>query len=202
MDFLAVHAQDEFEGFDAGSGGASSCQDAGDDHAGRVIFHAEVVAKVGSDVGDRDAEVANDETGSGLVVGGGASDFEGFALEFSVGEESDFEFGADAAFGAYQGTNVAVDAMVIPANAKNPELANVFIRYMLGYEASLANSTEVGYASANAQALAELSGPGGEYEGNEAYLPRMGYEKDEVFVDLPAEWQSRQPDLWERIKIQ
>ncbi len=102
----------------------------------------------------------------------------------------------------YQGTNVAVDAMVIPANAKNPELANVFIRYMLGYEASLANSTEVGYASANAQALAELSGPGGEYEGNEAYLPRMGYEKDEVFVDLPAEWQSRQPDLWERIKIQ
>ena len=101
-----------------------------------------------------------------------------------------------------QGTNVAIDAMVIPANAKNPTLANVFIRYMTGYEASLANSTEVGYASANAEALAELSWPGGEYEGNEAYIPRSGYEKDEIYVDLPSEWQARQPDLWEKIKIQ
>ncbi len=98
-----------------------------------------------------------------------------------------------------QGTNLAVDAMVIPANAKNPKLANVFIRYMLEYDASLANSLEVGYASANAQVLAELSGPGGEYEGNAAYLPRVGYELDEMFVDLPAEWQSRQPDLWAKV---
>ena len=98
-----------------------------------------------------------------------------------------------------QGTNIAVDAMVIPANAKNPKLANVFIRYMTEYDASLANSTEVGYASANAAALAELSGPGGEYEGNAAYVPRSGYELDEMYVDLPAEWQSVQPDLWARI---
>ena len=98
-----------------------------------------------------------------------------------------------------QGTNIAVDAMVIPANAKNPKLANVFIRYMLEYEASLANSLEVGYASANAQVLEELSGPGGDYEDNAAYLPRVGYELDEMYVDLPAEWQSRQPDLWARI---
>ena len=98
-----------------------------------------------------------------------------------------------------QGTNIAVDAMVIPANAKNPKLANVFIRYMTEYEASVANSTEVGYASANAEALAELSGPGGEYEGNEAYVPRMGYEKDEIYVDLPGDWQAKQPDLWAKV---
>ena len=98
-----------------------------------------------------------------------------------------------------QGTNVAVDAMVIPANAKNPKLANVFIRYMLEYEASKANSLEVGYASANAQVLAELSGEGGEYEDNPAYVPRAGYELDEMYVDLPAEWQARQPDLWAQI---
>ncbi|MBQ9252714.1 MAG: ABC transporter substrate-binding protein [Clostridia bacterium] len=98
-----------------------------------------------------------------------------------------------------QGTNLAVDAMVIPANAKNPKLANVFIKYMLEYDASEANSLEVGYTSANAEVLEALSGPGGDYEGNDAYLPRAGYEKDEMYVDLPAEWQSRQPDLWAKV---
>ena len=98
-----------------------------------------------------------------------------------------------------QGTNIAVDAMVIPANAKNPKLANVFIAYMLEYDASMADSLEVGYASTNAQVLAELSGPGGEYEGNAAYVPRSGYESDEMYVDLPADWQARQPDLWAKV---
>ena len=98
-----------------------------------------------------------------------------------------------------QGTNVAVDAMVIPANANNPKLANVFIRYMLGHDACLANSQEVGYASPNAEVLSELSGPGGDFEGNVAYVPRSGYEKDEVYVDLPEEWQARQPDMWAKI---
>ena len=99
----------------------------------------------------------------------------------------------------YQGTNVAVDAMVIPANAENPKLANVFIQYMLDYDASLANSQEVGYASTNARVLEELSGPGGDYEGNSAYVPRAGYEKDEMFVDLPTDWQAKQPDLWAKV---
>ena len=98
-----------------------------------------------------------------------------------------------------QGTNIAVDAMVIPANAKNPKLANVFIRYMLGYDASMANSLEVGYASANAQVLTELSSAGGEYEDNAAYVPRAGYEKDEMYVDLTPEWQAKQPDLWAKV---
>lgn len=98
-----------------------------------------------------------------------------------------------------QGTNVAVDAMVIPANSKNPKLANVFIRYMLDYDASKANSLEVGYASANVKVLEELSGAGGEYEDNSAYVPRAGYELDEMYVDLPADWQARQPDLWTKV---
>ncbi len=98
-----------------------------------------------------------------------------------------------------QGTNIAVDAMVIPANAANPKLANVFIQYMLGYDACMANSLEVGYASPNAEVLAELSGPGGEYEGNAAYMPRSGYELDELYVDLPGDWQAKQPDLWAKI---
>ncbi|MBQ8137399.1 MAG: ABC transporter substrate-binding protein, partial [Clostridia bacterium] len=99
----------------------------------------------------------------------------------------------------YQGTNIAVDAMVIPANAKNPKLANVFIRYMMEYAASEANSIEVGYTSANGAVLEALSGPGGEFEGNSAYVPRAGYALDETYVDLPQEWQARQPDLWAKV---
>lgn len=99
----------------------------------------------------------------------------------------------------YQGTNIAVDAMVIPANAKNPKLANVFIQYMLSYDAAEANSLEVGYASTNAEVLAALSGPGGEYENNMAYVPRAGFELDEMYVDLPSDWQAKQPDLWAKV---
>ena len=46
-----------------------------------------------------------------------------------------------------QGTNVAVDAMVIPADAANPELANKFINFILDYDNAVRISEEVGYAS-------------------------------------------------------
>lgn len=80
-----------------------------------------------------------------------------------------------------QGTNVWVDAMVIPANATCPGLANAFINYITDYDASYANSDEVGYTSVHKEVFEELSGAGGTYEGNPAYMPRVGYEKDEVF---------------------
>ncbi len=100
-----------------------------------------------------------------------------------------------------EGTNVAVDAMVIPANASNPEMANLFIKYVLDYEASLMISTEVGYASANAQVLEELSGEGGDYEGNEAYIPRSGYELDEMFHDIPDDLRSQYSSMWIKVKL-
>lgn len=102
----------------------------------------------------------------------------------------------------YQGTNIAVDAMVIPASAQNPKLANVFIRYMSTAEASRANSLEVGYASPVQSVLDELSGPGGDFEESLAYVPRAGYELDEMYKDLPAYWQSEQPSMWATIMAQ
>ena len=100
-----------------------------------------------------------------------------------------------------EGTNVAIDAMVIPANAANPELANKFIKYILEYENSLMISEEVGYASANAQVLEELSGEGGDYEGNEAYIPRSGYEKDEIYHDIPEDLRSQYSSMWIKVKL-
>lgn len=100
----------------------------------------------------------------------------------------------------YQGTNVAIDAMVIPADAANPKLANEFIKYILDYDNAVRISEEVGYASPNAEVLEELSAAGGAYEGNEAYLPRSGYEKDEMFHDNET-LRKELSELWIKVKL-
>ncbi len=79
------------------------------------------------------------------------------------------------------GTNLWSDAMVIPKNAKNVELAHEFINFVSEYEGAMDNSSFVGYSSPNEEVMLEMSQEGGEYEGINAYLPRTGYEKDEVF---------------------
>ena len=82
-----------------------------------------------------------------------------------------------------QGTNIWCDAMVIPKNAENPKLANEFINYMLTYEAAFDNTETVGYTSPNAEVFEEMSTSEDLYAENDAYLPRSGYEKDEMFHD-------------------
>ena len=79
------------------------------------------------------------------------------------------------------GTNLWSDAMVIPKNAKNPKLANEFIRYITSYDAAMDNSSYVGYTSPNKEVMEELGGKDGDYDGINAYTPRAGYDKDEVF---------------------
>ena len=98
------------------------------------------------------------------------------------------------------GTNLWSDAMVIPKNAKNPKLANEFIRYITSYDASMDNSSYVGYTSPNKEVMEELGGKGGEYDGINAYTPRSGYDKDEVFQYDEA---TRKiiADLWSRVKV-
>lgn len=81
------------------------------------------------------------------------------------------------------GTNVWVDAMVIPKNAENKELAYKFIDFVISYDEAYANTEEIGYASVRQDILDEVTAEGGIYYDNEAYLPRAGYDKDEVFND-------------------
>ena len=98
------------------------------------------------------------------------------------------------------GTNLWSDAMVIPKNAKNPKLANEFIRYITSYDAAMDNSSYVGYTSPNKEVMEELGGKGGDYDGINAYTPRSGYDKDEVFQYDEA---TRKiiADLWSRVKV-
>ena len=98
-----------------------------------------------------------------------------------------------------EGTNLWYDAMVVPKNAQNPLLAQEFINYTLTYEAALGNSEYVGYSSPNEEVMLELSGEEGMYGAYEAYIPRSGYEKDEVFQDNPI-LKKKIAELWIKVK--
>ena len=99
-----------------------------------------------------------------------------------------------------EGTNLWFDSMVIPANAENPELAHEFINFVTSYEIAYGNSSYVGYTSPNEEVMKDLSSEGGDYEGINAYLPRTGYQKDEVFF-YNAETRKVISNLWSKVKI-
>lgn len=98
------------------------------------------------------------------------------------------------------GTNLWSDAMVIPKNAKNPELAHAFINYASDYDGAYDNSSYVGYTSANQEVMDDIYGEGGDYEGIETYIPRIDNPNDEVFV-YNEDTKKIMGDLWSRVKI-
>ena len=56
------------------------------------------------------------------------------------------------------------------------------------------------YGLMSRKTLEELSGPGGTYEGNAAYIPRAGYEKDELFHDNET-LKKQLSELWIKVKL-
>mgnify|MGYP003377446051 CR=1 FL=1 len=90
--------------------------------------------------------------------------------------------------------------MVIPKNAKNPELAHEFINFATEYDGAYDNSSYVGYTSANQEVMDVLYGTGGDYEGIDSYIPRAGNEMDEVFV-YNEDTKQIISNLWSRVKI-
>ena len=100
-----------------------------------------------------------------------------------------------------QGTNIAIDCMFIPSNASNPEMANQFINYVLDYDNSMMITVETCYTSPNAKVLEDVTAPGGEFDGVEGYLPRSGYEKDEIYQYVKL-LQAETPELLLKVKMQ
>lgn len=98
------------------------------------------------------------------------------------------------------GTNIWSDAMVIPKNAKNPELAHAFINFASDYEGAYDNSSYIGYTSPNEEVMNDIYGEGGIYEGINAYMPRTDNENDEVFA-YNEDTKKIMGDLWSRVKI-
>ena len=102
-------------------------------------------------------------------------------------------------------TNFYVDAMCIPSCAKNKELAEIFINYMLSEEPAIANAEYTYYASPNSAV----------YE-NEDYIAEMGDAMEVLYPDLgdfsaqynrlafrnmDADMLSYMTTLWENVKI-
>lgn len=80
------------------------------------------------------------------------------------------------------GTNVFVDGMVIPKNAKNTEMAYKFISFMCRYENAEKNSTYVGYSSCvNSVYDFFLNNPESEYYDFRDYYQVNYQENDEMF---------------------
>ena len=99
-----------------------------------------------------------------------------------------------------QGTNVWIDAMVIPSNAECPGLANAFMNYIISEDVQMENSSYVGYTSVDSKVAEYMVGLDGDYFENNAYTPRTGYDKDENFHYNP-ELKKKLSDLWNKVKI-
>lgn len=109
-----------------------------------------------------------------------------------------------------EGTNVFVDAMCIPASARNKALAMEYINFMLSEEPAVANALYIGYASPNTaviqseEYLDELGEDAynilySDVDVNEGYRA-LGY--DPYFHNFTPEIQALVNSLWEGLKTE
>lgn len=98
-----------------------------------------------------------------------------------------------------RGTNVWVDALVIPKNAKNVDLAYAFINYVLSYDAATLNTEYVMYSSPRKDVYEAMIS-----EDSDFYAYRNAYNvvihnNDEVFRYIPTT-KAFISDAWARIR--
>lgn len=111
-----------------------------------------------------------------------------------------------------EGTNYFVDAMCVPKNARNPEVAMEYINFMLSEEVAVENALYIGYASPNTlvvenedyiEGMAELHEDWYDIlygktpdEANEEYDYSPGYKS------FSPEIQAHVNELWESLKTE
>lgn len=96
------------------------------------------------------------------------------------------------------GTNLWSDAMVIPKNAKNVDLAHEFINFASNFDGAYDNSSYVGYTSPNIEVMDELSST--DFNGINAYTPRSNNKNDEVFK-YDEKTRKVISSYWSKVKI-
>ena len=103
-------------------------------------------------------------------------------------------------------TNVFVDAMCIPYNAKSPDLAAEYINFMLTKDIAVANAEYICYASPNKLVFEDEEYV--EYMENEVHpnaisiLYDFDMESMEFYHDLPTGTRTLMNELWEELKIE
>ena len=98
-------------------------------------------------------------------------------------------YSGDAAYASMENEKLAVWA---PTQGTN---------YVLDYDNSMMIPLETCYTSPNAKVLEDVTAPGGEFDGVEGYLPRMGYEKDEIYQYVKL-LQAETPELLIKVQMQ
>lgn len=96
-----------------------------------------------------------------------------------------------------EGTNIFVDAMCIPANAKNKEAAELFINFMCDPEIALANANYLGYLCPIPDVVNDDRY---DYKGNEVLYPENPPEV-EYFHNLDQDTLDLESALWEKVKL-
>ncbi len=141
-----------------------------------------------------DAEIVTDEIIDNMAQGRKALGliYSGDAT-YVISENENMDF-----FVPETGSNLWSDAMVIPKNAKNPELAHEFINFVTQYDSAYDNSSYVGYTSPNEEVMDILATE--DFAGIQSYIPRSGNENDEVFA-YNEETRKLISNLWSKIKI-
>lgn len=92
-----------------------------------------------------------------------------------------------------EGTNLFVDAMCIPKNAKNVEGAEKFINFMCSTEAAMANWEYIGYSSPHTGVYEQLDE---ETKSAPLYFPDTTAYLTEAYTNLPKEISQYYNDLW------
>ncbi len=106
-----------------------------------------------------------------------------------------------------EGTNVFVDAMCVPKCAKNQELAELYINFMLSEDIAIANAEYIAYSSPNVLVRENQDYIDGMIEWNENAIDIL-YPSDEsglkttYYESLDPETLALQNGLWETLKIE
>lgn len=96
-----------------------------------------------------------------------------------------------------EGTNVFVDAMCIPKNAKNVKNAEKFINFMCSTEAAAANADYIGYSSPQREVYEQQPD---EVKNDPIHYPsEQTVEEGEVFINLPEDINEYYNELWTEI---
>lgn len=99
-----------------------------------------------------------------------------------------------------EGTNLWYDAMVITQDCQNVALAHEFIDFMLQEDVAYTNTQYVGYSSPVLSVYEQMQED--DYEGIDAYVPRIGYGNDEIFRYQETEIKKLFAELWTKVKAQ
>lgn len=96
-----------------------------------------------------------------------------------------------------EGTNVFIDAMCIPANAKNVENAEKFINFMCSTEAAAANADYIGYSSPQREVYEQQDDS---IKNDPIHYPSAEtVANGDIFLNLPEDINEYYNELWTEI---